>query len=243
MKRREFIKGAALAATGVAAGGAGGADAKKADAQRKDAAEDIPPVRGKVRFARNGQGIEGVIVSDGLNCVRTAKDGTYELPGRKEAKFVMVTTPSGWTANSFYLPISRRLPKRDFDLHKNPITGGKGCKFVQVTDSEISGASEGQMKWVMNVKKIADEVGAAFIVHTGDIAGRGGMVGHLMMMNDLTMQRPMRYCIGNHDLIEGSCGEEVFEALFGPCWHSFEAGGVHFCVTPMDYGDFPSKSR
>ena len=238
MKRREFIRGAALAATGVAVGGADGAEA-----QKKSASEDVPPVRGKVRFARSGQGIAGVIVSDGLNCVRTGKDGAYELPGRREAKFVMVTTPSGWTAKAYCLPISRRLPKRDFDLNKTPLTGGKGCKFVQITDSEISGASEGQMKWVMNVKKIADEAGAAFIVHTGDICGRGGMIGHLMMMNDLTMQRPTFYCIGNHDLVEGSCGEEVFEALFGPCWYSFEVGGVHFCVTPMDYGDFPSKYK
>ena len=73
---------------------------------------------------------------------------------------------------------------------------------------------------------------AAFVVHTGDICGRGGMVGHLMMMNHLTMDRPMHYCIGNHDLINGSCGEEVFEALFGPCWYSFEAGGL---------ADAPSK--
>lgn len=237
MKRREFIGGAACAVTGLAVAGANAADAKAKDAK----STGLPPVKGRVRWRRTGAGIGGVVVSDGLACVRTAKDGSYELPGREGAKFVFVTVPSGCSVTNFYLPISKRLPNREFLLTKCPGTDGKGCTFVQVTDSEISEANAGNMKWVMNVKRIADETGAAFVVHTGDIAGRGGMVGHLMMMNDLTMERPMHYCVGNHDLIEGSCGEEVYEALFGPCWYSFESGGIHFCVTPMDYGDYPSK--
>ena len=235
MKRREFLKGAALAATGVAAAGT------VVGADEKGGGKGLPPVKGKVMWSRTGHGIGGVIVTDGLNCVRTAKDGSYELPGRVGARFVSVTPPSGWSTSLFYLPISRRLPKRDFSLDKYPAGEGKGCTFVQVTDSEISRANAGGMKWIMNVKKVADDEKAAFIVHTGDIAGHGGMVGHMQMMNDLTMERPVRYCVGNHDLVEGSCGEEVFEALFGPCWHSFEVGGVHFCVTPMDYGDVPPK--
>ena len=31
--------------------------------------------------------------------------------------------------------------------------------------------------------------------------------------------------------------ESLFEELYGPCWHSFDAGGVHFIVTPMMRGD------
>ena len=52
-----------------------------------------------------------------------------------------------------------------------------------------------------------------------------------------TTGRPVFYCIGNHDLEAGACGEELFESLFGPCWYSFDAGGIHFVVTPMPNGD------
>jgi hypothetical protein len=36
----------------------------------------------------------------------------------------------------------------------------------------------------------------------------------------------------------GAAGETHFESMFGPCWRSFEAGGIHFVVTPMPRGDF-----
>jgi outer membrane protein assembly factor BamB len=192
-----------------------------------------------VKETISGKGLEGIVVSDGLYCVRTGKDGTFEIPGRQGARFIFVSVPSGWSTNTFYLPAKARNPKYEFKLDKNPLTAGKGCSFVHITDSEINEANPSNMKWIKNVKEIADQVKAAFVVHTGDICARGGMVGHLMMMNHLTMERPMHYCVGNHDLINGSCGEEVFEALFGPCWYSFEAGGIHFCVTPMGYGDYP----
>ncbi len=228
--RRSFLcGGAAFAAAAVAHGAA--APAKGSGAP--------PPVQGKVRLRRTGMGIVGVVVSDGLNCVRTAKDGTFELPGRAGARFVFVTVPSGYTASTFYLPVCSRLPKRNFDLDPCAATGGKGCKFLHIADSEISEANPRLLKWAETVRGVAEEEKCAFIVHTGDICGHGGMVGHMMMMNDLSMGRPVRYCVGNHDLIEGSRGEEVFEAVFGPCWHSFEVGGVHFCVTPMNYGDVP----
>jgi outer membrane protein assembly factor BamB len=198
-----------------------------------------PPVKGKVRLRRTGMGIAGVMVSDGLNCVRTAKDGTFELPGRERARFVFVTVPSGYSTSTFHQLVKCRQGNKNFDLEPCQATGGKGCTFLHIADSEISEANPRIQKWAESVRRIADETHSAFIVHTGDICGRGGMVGHMMTMNDLTMGRPVRYCVGNHDLVHGSRGEEVFEAVFGPCWYSFEAGGVHFCVTPMNYGDHP----
>lgn len=228
MKRRDFLSSIAGAAAMGTISDISAAEKEPANL----------PVKGKVKECISGKGLENIVVSDGLNCVRTAKDGTFEIPIHQGAKFLFVTTPSGWVTNNFYLPIKARNPKYEFILEKSTLTSGKGCTFVQITDSEISEANSSNMKWIKNIKSIADDMKAAFVVHTGDICGRGGMVGHLMMMNHLTMDRPMHYCIGNHDLINGSCGEEVFEALFGPCWYSFEAGGVHFCVTPIDHGDF-----
>ena len=48
---------------------------------------------------------------------------------------------------------------------------------------------------------------------------------------------PFFYCIGNHDLVKGDYGEQLFESLFGPVYYSFDAGNTHFIVTPMRHGD------
>ncbi len=57
-------------------------------------------------------------------------------------------------------------------------------------------------------------------------------------MNTQNMNCPVFYCIGNHDLVAGTYGEELFESLYGPVYYSFEAGNVHYIVTPMFHGDY-----
>ena len=47
----------------------------------------------------DGKALEGVVVSDGLNCAKTDKDGRYYLPADlSKAEYVMVSTPSGYSA-------------------------------------------------------------------------------------------------------------------------------------------------
>jgi outer membrane protein assembly factor BamB len=55
---------------------------------------------------------------------------------------------------------------------------------------------------------------------------------------------PVYYCVGNHDLVKGNYGEELFEKNFGPVYYSFDAGNTHFIVTPMLTGDVrPSYTK
>lgn len=56
-------------------------------------------------------------------------------------------------------------------------------------------------------------------------------------MNTENMDCPVFYCIGNHDLVKGKYGEELFESIYGPVYYSFDAGNVHYIVTPMPGGD------
>lgn len=47
----------------------------------------------------DGKALEGVVVSDGLNCVKTDKEGRYYLPADlSKAEYVMVSTPSNYSA-------------------------------------------------------------------------------------------------------------------------------------------------
>ena len=66
-------------------------------------AASAQPYTGRVYQDANGTGtfdsgdkpLAGVAVSDGINVVKTAKDGTFSLPGHDDTRFVFVTVPSG----------------------------------------------------------------------------------------------------------------------------------------------------
>lgn len=194
-------------------------------------------VRGHV-WEAGIRGMPDVIVSDGLTCVRTNAKGAYELPARKEARFISITVPSGYAANWRFMALADAPGGPSFSIWKDPTTGGEGCRFVQISDSEIYSVSPDSVDWVKRVRKVASESNAAFVIHTGDICRRTGLLAHQRLMNEVTMERPVFYCIGNHDLVQGPTAEYLFENLYGPVWYSFEAGNVHFCVTPIPYGDY-----
>lgn len=224
MNRREFIGALSVGAAGFAV---------HCRATEKSA---MSPICGCVYGPERK--MSGVIVSDGLQCVRTDADGKFELPRRAGARFLTVTPPSGFRATFHFLPIPRLYEPYYFSLVHQPSSAGSGCRFVHVADGEMSYAGPVEKAWIERVRGISEEVDAAFVVHTGDICRHLGMVQQIRLMNETTMGRPTVYCIGNHDLEAGPTGENEFEVLYGPCWYSFEAGGVHFCVTPMPHGDF-----
>ena len=156
MKRREFLKSAVTCAAVAAA--------PVLPAAKKSAGV----VRGKVaKGGKNGGPAVGVVVTDGLQCVRTDEHGEFEIPARKGARFVSVTVPSGYRCADFYSPIASSLKSHFFRLSPWKPSAKKGCKFVHIADSEVGGMHE--TDWVEDVKRVADNDGAAFIVHTGDI--------------------------------------------------------------------------
>lgn len=192
------------------------------------------------RVTAGGKARAGVAVSNGTDVTLTGADGAFRLPRRDGARFVFVSAPSGFTCDRWYLPVAAGRAAWDFDLRPWAASAeGKPLAFVHVGDSEIGGVDARERAWAERVKNIADEAGAAFIVHTGDIQGAAGLRAHIKLMNTANMGRPMEYVIGNHDIIRGNypCGEWLFESLYGPLWRSFDAGGVHFCTIPMGYGD------
>ena len=223
MRRREFLE---LSAAGVICGmdgicrGDGGA------------------IRGRV--TAEGKGLAKVVVSDGLHCVQTGADGTFSIPRREGARFVMVSMPCGYQMKDYYRKIDPSASTYDFSLERSVMGAmGSGCRFVQITDSEISEDNAYTRQWIADVRQIAQGERCAFIVHTGDICYQKGMQLHSQLMNTANMGLPVLYCVGNHDLIAGDYGEQMFENLFGPSRYSFNAGGIHFLVVPMiDCWDF-----
>ena len=191
------------------------------------------------RVTGNGKPLSGVAVTNGLDVVPTGRDGTFVLPRRGGERFLSVTVPSGWRAERFYLPVAEGTASYDFALRPWAASEmGRELRFVHIADSEIGRIGAREKAMLGHVKDVADRYEAAFIVHTGDICYPTGLRSHAELMNDATTGRPTFYCVGNHDLVkEGEYGEWLFESLYGPSWHSFDACGVHFCITPMENGD------
>ena len=221
MDRRSFLKSAALGGAMLATG--------EADAEYWD-----DPVSGRV--TANGKPIGGVVVSDGRQCTETKADGTYRFPGRKGVRFITVTVPSGWRISRHYLPFASARLSYDFDLKPWAPSKPGPITFMHIGDSEIRLDLEVEKPWLRRAKAFADERDCAFFVHTGDIGTEFGDA-HLRLMNEDTVGRPVFYVLGNHDVIHAERGERTFERVFGPCWYSFDAGNVHFVVTPMMWGD------
>lgn len=186
------------------------------------------------------KGVAGVKVSDGLNVTVTDSQGRFALQGHDKERFVFITTPSGYVAKEgYYRRIDASTASYEFALetYDSGIDKKGNHRFVQITDTEIHN-TDGNEPWTKCVDEYALNERAAFIIHTGDICYEKGMKAHIGLMNTKNMQLPMYYCIGNHDLVKGKYGEEFFENLYGPVYYSFEAGNVHYIVTPMRGGDY-----
>ncbi len=182
--------------------------------------------------------IEGVVVTDGLNVVKTDKKGHFSLPGFEKTHFISITTPAGFESECFYLPIEKDRKTYDFFLTESLRTRSASHSFIQITDTEVM---EGLGRWVTDLKQYIINEQPSFLIHTGDICYEAGLRMHNKIVNSQTMGCPVYYCIGNHDLVEGKYGEELYESLYGPVWYSFDVGNIHYVVTPIDHGDRPTE--
>ncbi len=178
--------------------------------------------------------MENVSVSDGRNVVKTDQNGYFELKGYSKTRFIMVTAPTGYTTEEYYIPAGKRSGSYNFTLSKSCIPAGGAHSFLQISDTEIG--QDGVGPWIQYIKKIVNEKKPAFLVHTGDICYEAGLRRHIHDMNSENMGLPVRYVIGNHDYVDGEYGEELFESIYGPVWYSFEVGNVHYVVTPFQNG-------
>jgi len=77
----------------------------------------------------------------------------------------------------------------------------------------------------------------AFVLFNGDICYEKGLRFHAAELNQSKLGVRTVFTLGNHDLVDGKSGEELFEELFGPAWYSFNINGAHFVVLPVLQGD------
>ena len=134
-------------------------------------------------FDKGEKLLKGVSVSDGLNVTVTDNNGIYHLDGHEGARFIFITTPSGYyTNNSYFRYIKNDADNYDFGVYtlNERLAKDGSHKFVHISDTEIGGML-GHENWVDNIREYSYNEKVAFVMHTGDICYENGLKNHLKM--------------------------------------------------------------
>lgn len=178
-------------------------------------------------------GVKDAIVSNGFYVVRTDDEGRFVLPHWEKQRFVTIYTGRTFSSPTRFWPITSKTSSYDFAV--TPRKQNDSVNFLHISDTETFEYGD----WVNNLKKYIQVHKPDFVVHTGDICYKAGMLWHGQNLTEKDLGIPIYYCLGNHDLVKGDYGEEFFEQQFGPAWYAFEEGNVLYVITPMMNGDFP----
>ena len=201
-------------------------------------------VRGVVRSQERG--LPRVRVSDGVQVVETAADGTFELVTRSEQGFVWFTTPSGYriplnrpgTAR-FYQPLSRRSEQTAvFELEPDPVPHDDHTLLLL---GDIQTEDPQEMAWFhsQSVPDLRETVAGLGGEHVFGISCGDIMFDNLALYPDYErgvrdIGAPFFQVVGNHDLDMSSLTDrastETFSSHFGPRHYSFDRGAVHYVV-------------
>lgn len=206
-------------------------------------------VYGKVICA--GKGVEGVSVSDGVEVVRTNKDGVYQLPSKKYHKYVFISVPSGYEpARQGILPAihaqltkSESAPERvDFQIKE---AGDQTSHTMLVMgDMHLANRTNDRNQF----KDFVKDINAYSLALSGPVYGLtlGDMTWDLywevnnyhysdyladaQAISGLTIYQT----IGNHDhsmYLAGDFDTVIeYKQKVAPTYYSFNIGNVHYVV-------------
>ena len=197
------------------------------------------------RVSCDGKGLEGVVVSDGYDCVLTDARGRYTLERKRGVRFISVSTPAGYlpeTADKTipldYQKVMEGCTHYDFNLVKNPLDDSHHVFIVQA-DAQMNDSSQFTL-----YQKILDDING----YVKPLRGKVDLLG--FDCGDITWDRPniidgyistvacldmpIYRAIGNHDMTHGGRSFESsyskFEEEFGPIYHSFNRGKAHYVI-------------
>ncbi|MCY1723216.1 calcineurin-like phosphoesterase C-terminal domain-containing protein [Prolixibacteraceae bacterium Z1-6] len=188
---------------------------------------------------KNESGLEGVLVTNGKEVVRTNDKGEWNLVSNHQSEYFYVIKPSG-----YQVPVNKnQIPQHYFYLtSENKTTGSIDFPLYKTEDENkfsvvVFGDPQARGKREMNFifhDAVEELIGtdARFGISLGDI-----VADEPEMMDDISagiarIGIPWYNIIGNHDNDrDAKTNEErdnTFERLFGPSTYAFEYGQVAF---------------
>lgn len=206
------------------------------------------PVRIRGRVVAEGRGVARAAISDGIEVVSTAADGTFELVGDGAQPFVMLSPPAGYE-----IPVQ---PAGTFRLFEPIRPDPNGEMAVQFGLAPLRRSDERHAFLVLADTQTQDP-GEMARLHAETVPDVQAMIRTLsdqplfgvadgdIMYDDLSlygeyeravrrMGIPFAQVVGNHDLDLKSVSDEAsittFQQHFGPAYYSFNRGRVHYVV-------------
>lgn len=214
-------------------------------------------VTGRVADSQ-GNGLEGVVVSDGLHCVRTFLDGTFYLQSDPATtKFISVSTPSGYMPPvenglpKFYKLLSSVNPSDGvYDMGTftlNAVANPERYTLLITADPQPRSNSWNLDKTAFKALEICEDLYQELADVAGTISDRqvyGICLGDLVHENMNLFANytnglkkvgfPTYNIIGNHDNDPSAADDDSsaapWESYFGPRNYSFNIGKFHFVV-------------
>ena len=203
----------------------------------------------------NNPGVGGVCVSNGVDVVRTGRDGKWRLPVR-DGSVLFVVKPTGWAVpvnddnlpQFYYIHRPNGSPKFrfpgteptgplpasiDFPLYKQK----EDPKFRVVLFGDTQPRNQKEIDYmahdvIAQVASEAKEVGAVFGINLGD-----ELFDDLSLFGSLNrtiaqIGLPWYNVVGNHDLNfdapSNELSTETFKKHYGPVCFAWEYSKVHF---------------
>ena len=177
-----------------------------------------------------------VVVSDGYRFAKTDKNGKFSLNTHKDARFVFVVTPSGYTGDfsqgdvKFYLPIKGT---KTFDFQLQKMKDGDDYTLFSISDPQMQ--NEEQLNLFLgrplgDLRGMAKKYGAqrqTVGLVLGDVAWNKLFVFEPYKQAIAKTGVPFYAVIGNHDFVQnlsGVAAGSAFEAAFGPYNYAFFMG-------------------
>jgi len=223
--------------------------------------EVLPPdgynIKGRVVDSSSNP-IEGVVVSDGTQCVRTMPDGTFYMESTiANVKFVHVSTPSGYMPTvsggipRFYKAKADITPSAgiyDFgDFVLTPVANPDRFTLLITADPQPRKNNWTLDKIAYKSLDVCQDLYQELYDVASGISGRqvygiclGDIVHEDMSLYAQyvtalgTLGYPTYNIIGNHDNDPSAANDDAgavsFESNFGPRNYSFNIGGIHFVM-------------
>lgn len=214
-------------------------------------------------FDEGEKGVEGVLVSNGLDWAITDSNGAYEIAVRDDMNLAIVQ-PTGWR-----VPTDERLVPQFFYIHKEGGTGydlrfgglpdtgpapsavnfplirdgAAGNEFTCAVVADPQTYSNEQLGWLRD-GVIADIVRHGLeaedcMIHLGDVLGDDlGLMDRFLGVTSVTGV-PQWLVMGNHDIDfdarSNSDKSDTWRRIYGPNYYAFEKGNVLFVALDNVY--------
>lgn len=203
-------------------------------------------------------GIPGILVSNGLDVVRTDSEGRYEIAVRPDMDLTVIQ-PSGWQVpvdsrmvpqfSYIHKPGGSATPLRfgglpdtgpapeqvNFPLRRSPV---RGDEFTCAAIGDSQTYSNGELSQFRD-SAIADLVqmnlnGNDCMIYLGDVVGDDlGLLERLLEVGS-AVGVPQWLTLGNHDIdfdaLTDADSSDSWRRIYGPSYFAYEIGDVTFVV-------------